>query len=69
VPSDDPPPLRPWVIPLIIFGFNVVFLTFLGARGVLEKLPQAAQFYFGTATFALPMILYAILRKRSERND
>jgi hypothetical protein len=69
MPEENPPPLRPWVVPLIVFAIDAVFFTFFGITGGLAKLSPAMQFYFGASTFAFPIIIYLILKKRAERGD
>ena len=69
MPDEKLPPARPWVVPLIIFIFNAIFLAFFSAHGALAKLSPAMQFYFGASTFAFPIIVYVVLKKRAERGD
>jgi hypothetical protein len=67
--EETPPPLRPWVIPLIVFAINAAFLVFFSARGGLARLSPAMQFYFGASTFAFPIVIYLILKKRSDGGE
>ncbi|MEO8353693.1 MAG: hypothetical protein ABI680_18350 [Chthoniobacteraceae bacterium] len=65
---ENPLPRPPWIIPGIIVAVNLVTLLVLGSRGALAQLSPAAQFYFGASTFAFPLIVYLILKKRRERD-
>ena len=69
MPDENPTPLRPWVIPLIVFAINAIFFAFFSAHGGLAKLSPAVQFYFGASTFAFPIVIYLILKKRAEGGD
>jgi quinol-cytochrome oxidoreductase complex cytochrome b subunit len=68
VSTAQPPPFRPWLIPLIIFIVNVVAFAVLGATGAIENLPPAVQFYFGASTVAFPLIIYLFLNRRAARD-
>lgn len=68
VSIENPPPRPPWIIPVIIVAVNLATLVILGSLGALQQLSPAAQFYFGAATFAFPLIVYLILKKRRERD-
>ena len=61
VSEENPPPHRPWVVPLVIFALNAAFLAFFAVRGGLARLSPGLQFYFGASTCAFPIILYFIL--------
>lgn len=65
--NEEPPPLSPWVLPAIIFGVNAATLAVLGVLGILERLSPAVQFYFGAATFAFPLVVHLILKKRQSQ--
>lgn len=62
--ADNPPPFRPWLIPLIVFAIDAAFLVILSVTGGLAKLSPTMQFYFGASTFAFPIIIYLILKAR-----
>ena len=66
---ENPPPFRPWLIPLIVFAIDVAFLAFFSVTGGLAKLSPAMQFYFGASTFAFPIIIYLVLKARGNRTD
>lgn len=66
--SSDLPPLRPWVIPLVVFVLNIIAFGILGATGAIENLPAAVQFYFGASTIAFPLIIYLFLARRARRD-
>ena len=69
MPDENPAPLRPWVIPLIVFAIDAVFLAFFSAHGGLAKLSPGMQFYFGASTFAFPIVIYIFLKQRANRGD
>jgi len=62
-----PPP--PWFIPLIILVIDLAAIAWLGALGVLAKLPPWAQFYYGAATFGVPLFIYFFLKRRQDRGE
>lgn len=69
MPDENPPPFRPWLIPLIVFLIDVAFLAVFSATGGLAKLSPAMQFYFGASTFAFPIIIYLFLKARGNPRD
>lgn len=64
----QPPPSRPWLIPLIIFVVDVLAFAVLGATGAIENLSPGLQFYFGASTVAFPLIIYLFLKRRAARD-
>jgi hypothetical protein len=68
-PPEPPPPTPLKTVLAVIIIVNVVVLFFLGQRGMLQRLPEWQQFYFGVATFGFPVLVYFLLRRRRERGE
>jgi hypothetical protein len=62
MPEDRPPPLG--LILAIIILADLIVLVWLGSRGVLQKLPEGAQFFYGLSMFGFPVLVYFLLKKR-----
>jgi hypothetical protein len=67
--EENPPPLRPWVIPLIVLAIDAVLLAFAALFGGFAKLSPGMQFYLGAWTFGFPIIIYLFLKRRARRGD
>jgi ribose/xylose/arabinose/galactoside ABC-type transport system permease subunit len=67
--SDDRPPPLGLILAIIIIADGLVLL-WLGSRGVLQKMPEGAQFFYGLAMFGFPVLVYILLKKRRrDRED
>ena len=70
--SDDsspppPPPLFP--ILAVILGVDFVIVGVLSYSGALQRLPPGSQFFYGLMTFAFPVIVYFLLKRRRDRDE
>jgi hypothetical protein len=65
----NPKPLPPWLLPAIILLIDVVVIVWLGSRGVLERMPPVAQFFYGATTLAMPLFIYWYLKRKQDRGE
>lgn len=65
--AEEPPPPPLGTILAVILIVDAVVLASLASRGLLQRLPPYAQFYYGVATFGFPVFVYWMLKRR--RND
>ncbi len=63
--DDSPPPLG--LILGIIIGVDLVIVVWLGSRGILQRMPEWMQFYYGLMMFGFPVLAYWLLKKRRDR--
>ena len=63
-PAPPPPPLMP--ILLVIIGVDLFIIGVLSFTGALQRLSPSAQFMYGMTTFAFPVIVYVLLKRRRD---
>jgi drug/metabolite transporter (DMT)-like permease len=63
-PTDPPPPPPLFPILAAIIGVDLVIIGMLSFTGALQRLSPTAQFLYGLTTFAFPVIVYVLLKRR-----
>ena len=63
-PSEPPPPPPHFPILAAIIGVDLVIIGMLSVTGALQRLSPGAQFLYGLTTFAFPVIVYLLLKRR-----
>jgi drug/metabolite transporter (DMT)-like permease len=66
-PDSSPPPLFP--ILAAIIGVDLIIIGVLSFTGALQRLSPSAQFMYGMTTFAFPIIVYFLLKRRRDRGE
>jgi uncharacterized membrane protein HdeD (DUF308 family) len=68
-PSSSPPPPATLSDLAVIIGVDLLIIGVLSFTGALQRHPPSSQFIYGVATFAFPVIVYILLKKRRDRGD
>ena len=51
---------------LVIIGVDLFIIGVLSFTGALQRLSPSAQFMYGMTTFAFPVIVYVLLKRRRD---
>ena len=65
-PSSPPPPPPLFPILAVILGVDLCMIGVLSCTGALQRLPPGAQVFYGLTTFAFPVIVYFLLKRRRD---
>ena len=63
----EPPPLG--TILGVILVVDAVILLALWSAGMLQRLPAAAQLYYGVMTFGFPVLVYWMLKRNRQNRE